>query len=152
MIDHLKLRYYGWRYAWLWDCFDSIDKYYDHTSPKEAAKHITKWARFRKQDAIDAEKYRKEVSSLKIMLVMSGIDIKAIEVSDWADRCLNINCLSAVVKDDLGYRIIDYICKAGLVQSDEDGVFIWSANAPSQLKHFVFDSIFNIKAERNYGK
>ena len=141
-IFKIKAAYTKWRYKRAFECFAHIDKYFPREDINYACEHIERWANFLRTDANLAEKYRQEMLRLKMQLLMSGVSDEAIASSDWSDRCLGINALDAVVPQSLGQGIIDYIFKANLISTNEGGMCVWSANASSQLRQFVFEKLF----------
>lgn len=139
---HIMLRYNQWRYNWLFDCFDSIDKYYDHSNMKDAVLHIRKWAHFRKHDSKMCEKYRQESIRLKMLLISCDIPEEALDDAINSDIIFGIDPLSSLVPDDFGNKIIDCIVKSNLVKSDEKDLLVWSANAPTQIRMYILDELF----------
>ena len=145
-FNMLKLRvrlvYTRWRYGVVFATFDKIDSYYQHSDIAAACEHIDKWLVFRISDAKLTEKYRREMLGLKSMLLMSGVTEEAITMADWGSHVLGLNAIDKLVSNELGTEVIDYIIGANLVQADTHGLCVWSANAASQIRHFILEKLF----------
>lgn len=140
-----------WRYKRVFDVFTTVDPYFPRESLNKACKHTKTWAKLRKEEASCAETYRQKMLGLKMFLYMSGFDSDAIEQSVQMDTMMGVNALESVVRADIGQEIVDYIIEAGLVDAIERKLFVWSGNAPSQIRAKIIELLAEGKAAQRQG-
>ena len=79
-------------------------------------------------------------------MLFRSFDSDAIEQSVQMDTVMGVNALESVVRADIGQEIVDYIIEAGLVDAVERKLFVWSGNAPSQIRAKIIELLAEGKA------
>ena len=142
----LLIPFNEWRYKKVFDAFIAVDPYFPRESLDKACKHTKTWAKMKREEASCAETYRQKMLGLKMFLCMSGFDSDAIEQSVQMDTVMGVNAFESVISQNIGQEIVDYIIEAGLVDAVERKLFVWSGNAPSQIRAKIIELLAEGKA------
>lgn len=110
------------------ELFSGLDQYYPNWAGIDyALNYCCEMLKILKCDAYNCERYRQQVCRMKILLMQSGMAPEAVEASDWSDNTFGVNCLSALVKENIGQIVIEQV-KAGA--------------SPEGIRQVIIDQIF----------
>lgn len=123
------------------EVFEVVDQYCPVESWHKACKHTKTWAKLKKDEAASAEMYRQKMHGLTIFLLMNGFDKNIIDETIELDRMLGIDVMDQAISNELGQIVMEYIVQAGLVNADEKGLCVWSANAPDQIRACIVEQM-----------